>query len=560
MLWMYAGALDKDPDWAKLGTNYGVPNGDRKRIIQWLRENGYYLEKWFAWCGTTLETIDRSKLAKQLSVEYQTLRSSRKYGALLRQFEPDVIRHNAKVLVPSDLSRNQELPQQTMQLVDEVSTADHSVRAVAQQCQTWINLFSLHAEYPNQIPEITERDRRRIQALIPPQQHASHTPWIPLKTALTYMGEAIHWVSAYEKPLIEFYLEAVRTFIKNDWFKSDKELGHSAKKARLRNDWVRTHCPEELRVLNIGGWTSSFTTMESDAFSNLRCHPSLTDAMSILIGAIVIVVASMKPLRESELRRLDRNCLRYSEGDGYWLEQSLRKAGIGDQLPKIERPIPKVASEAISGLQRLGGELSLLTREKDRYARQALFYLPQFNRDASFKVSYISNTEMTGYLNRFCDYVALPPDEHGRRWYIRIHEMRRSFLITFFWCYRFSSLDAARWMAGHANIEDVYAYIEANFPGDELPHLYAEYAAQQLWNFSKGAKGETENVAELYRSVCRHFRASEISLIPATELLEWLTLSFEDGTYDIKAYTIRIKNHGPDVAIAFKVEDGSANA
>jgi hypothetical protein len=37
-------------------------------------------------------------------------------------------------------------------------------------------------------------------------------------------------------------------------------------------------------------------------------------------------------MRESEIRNLRRDCLVFVQGDGYWIEQQLRKANARDYL------------------------------------------------------------------------------------------------------------------------------------------------------------------------------------------------------------------------------------
>lgn len=151
--------------------------------------------------------------------------------------------------------------------------------------------------------------------------------------------------------------------------------------------------------------------------------------------------------------------------------------------------------------------------------------------------------------------MALPTDCLGRRWHLRIHELRKSFLITFFWCSRFQALDAARWVAGHTRSEHIYAYIQANFPGEELPKIEAEYAQEQIWNFESGDPGETDNVETLYKAVCNHFGVGDISLIDAEELSVWLNDAFESGLYKIEPYTIE-RDGTICTAIAFKITEG----
>jgi hypothetical protein len=81
-------------------------------------------------------------------------------------------------------------------------------------------------------------------------------------------------------------------------------------------------------------------------------------------------------------------------------------------------------------------------------------------------------------LNRFSDYFEVQQDSAGRRYYIRTHQMRRFFAMTFFWAGGFGGLDTLRWFLGHTNVEHVYHYITETVPGEVLRRVGAEYASK----------------------------------------------------------------------------------
>jgi len=171
-------------------------------------------------------------------------------------------------------------------------------------------------------------------------------------------------------------------------------------------------------------------------------------------------------------------------------------------------------------LQRLGADLSTLFAE-DRKVGDNLFYIPKAK---GFGALAATNTLLNNLLDIFCDYVGLPPDNEGRRWYVRIHEMRKWFLLLLFWSGRFDVLDAARWIAGHTDAKHVYAYIEKEFPGEELPQIEAEYSIDRVYRREqerkrgKGDAGNEDGVDALYEAVLRHFNVEFLTMVPE---LEW---------------------------------------
>ena len=125
-------------------------------------------------------------------------------------------------------------------------------------------------------------------------------------------------------------------------------------------------------------------------------------------------------------------------------------------------------------------------------------------------------------------------DEYGRRWYVNIHELRKSFLLTFFWTFKNSSIDACQWISGHKDPEHILEYIEANIPGSEMTDLEAEYARQQMTYFyEKSSLLEMQNTEELYQLVCEHFKVKQYTDIDADELQDYLEILLMKGTYKI---------------------------
>jgi hypothetical protein len=90
--------------------------------------------------------------------------------------------------------------------------------------------------------------------------------------------------------------------------------------------------------------------------------------------------------------------------------------------------------------------------------------------------------------------------------------MRKWFLLLLFWAGRFDVLDAARWIAGHVHADHTYAYIEQNFPGEELPAIEAEYSIDRLRRLDQTRRAqnpecrktcdESSGLETLYERVC----------------------------------------------------------
>lgn len=522
LMWLYREALGDGSSTGFIDARLLVPAEDCKAIIEWLDKNHFYHRERQDWTGEPIRFIDRKKLADMLHVDVATLRSSPKLVAFLRQFEPDLLAINRHLLLPVRGVRGSELPSHAIPTIDDVMASRYGAISMRHHASTLGLIQMVQNRLPGRVQAARGLNMNLLYSIARTGDEEQHTPWVPLKTALSYTREALCWASIYADPLVDFYLHAIKTFHEKCWFSYQEDSLHCDSRLQVcRDKWISENCPASLNKLGITGWTSWFSRNQPEPFRNLRERPGLNDMMQVLMGAAIVLIGITKPIRESEIIGLRKDAISFVPGDGYWLEQTLAKVVISDRHAQTTKPIPSITARMMTTLKRLSDGVVDLLQPDDPYARERIFFLPPFVRDASLKAKLYAPTDFSRVLNRFCDYVALEPDGFGRRWYVRVHELRKSFLITFFWCFRFSSLDAARWIAGHADAADLYAYIEANFPGEELPQLEADYAAAQLRHFSLNGESEAENTVELYEAVCQHFAVREVSFIPSSAKPAW---------------------------------------
>lgn len=146
-------------------------------------------------------------------------------------------------------------------------------------------------------------------------------------------------------------------------------------------------------------------------------------------------------------------------------------------------------------------------------------------------------------------------DQYGRRWYIRIHEMRKWFLLLLFWSGRYDVLDAARWVAGHTDAQHLYEYIEREFPDAQLGKLEAECAIDHLALYDETQillDGESVGLVQLYERVLNHFRVSSLNLIKESD---WHLLVEElfENEYHLEPYTISTEDGSEQFFVAVRI-------
>ena len=565
--------LGRAPTAKELDDPLNLPAEVCEPIAKWFKAQGY------------MRRVDRSvasemtmraaSIADLIGVDVESVRGGPKWQVFVGQFGiSDSGSGNFANLMTSPGRR--ELPTQKALTSEEARDTGVSEKTLGKYFDDLKTTVALHRHLPDFCPDpMAFRPREIRQVIVGATDASNHTPWVPLPVAMSYTTEALRWVYVYGEDLVTTFLQAYRDLNEIGLLVSapmpDKENptngdivnAHKAAVAGRETYMASLDFPASLAPLNIVGWSSYVHLNGKKAFDKLRGAPSLLDAIMVLVGAITVVVAMVKPMRESEFRALKRECLLHVPGDGYWLSQDVRKKNFEDVRPEDARPIPVIAAKAIQLLRRLTDGLKAVVGVTDKWLLNSLLTLPTFGRYEA-DINTVSAAQLIMLLDSFCDFVSLPPDEKGRRWYLRVHEMRKSFLITFFWTYRYASLDAARWIAGHGDAAHVYAYIQANFPGEELPKLEAQYASQVLRDYQEsGTPAGTRDVEVLYEAVCKHFSVRDVSWIDESMLKDWLELQFDTREFEIIPYSIRNPDRGVKTEIAFRIaavnEVGGAN-
>ncbi|WP_304351346.1 hypothetical protein [Comamonas testosteroni] len=562
---IFPAALGRRPTAEEIENPLSLNRQDCREVARWLRTQRAFERVSRSAAGNL--KIKRVFLADLIKVDAKTFGScSPRWRAFLAQFEvPDELLECQ--LDRQNSSGRREYPSHKVLSVEEARGIGTSEKSLSKYFDDIRIIVSLHRHLPEICPSPMEFKPSDIRKIITQVSEVSKsTPWMPLHIAMDYTTEALRWVHIYGDDLVSIYLSAYQNLYEKGllvsaprpYMDNPSESDYAVtyrEKFKAREYYISSiNIPESLRNLNLKGWGCYIHLDGKKAFCKLQRTPSFNDAIMVLVGAITVIVAMTKPMRESEFRSIKTDCLTLLEGDGYWLSQDIRKKNVGDIRPVDARPIPVIAARAIQLLRRLTDGLKKILGVTDQWLLDSLVTLPSFGRYEAKIVSVVSAGQLAAMLDAFCDYAALPPDSTGRRWYLRIHEMRKSFLITYFWTYRYANLDAARWMAGHNDASHLYAYIHANFPGEELPGLEAEYAAQVLRDYEQsGATQETKHVAHLYRAVCDHFSVRDVSWIDEGMLRDWLELQFESKEFQIVPYSIRSPDGATTTEIAFRV-------
>lgn len=530
---IYYGAHGSQCPPSLLKNPYSLPSSDIEPLVKWLDIQGAYT---FVNIGTHVgkRYIRREWLAKLINENGGGICNSI-INHLCRQLEPDFAEYSLLV----SLKQTTELPPHWI-----VSTEDIEVGGTQSSMKANSALFAsvldAHHLMPDLVPEpstlSTARAAQLTARIIRP---SGHTPFIPINTGLAYLNMAMRFVSVYGESILGLYLSILRN-------RKMRNREHNSAMKRNYMDWCVSTGEPITSVLNITEFRRQDGCRDFDRFRN---NPSLDDALRVLIGSCIVCIAGLKPSREGELTHLNRNCIRFDE-NGYWINFELGKSNVKgvEAWQQLDRPIPLIAAKAIQLLQRLGEGFTEKCSESRKFVDN-LFCLPNIS---GFGTSPPSKHFINLHLDLFCDFVGLPSDSEGRRWYVRVHEMRKWFLLLLFWSGRFDVLDAGRWVAGHTDSKHLYDYIQKEIPGDELPELEADYAVDRLYRQDQarrrglGSPAAEDDSATLYEAVLRHFNVESLSLVPESEWTAYIHSMRNDSKFHLEPHSIFGEN-GRDV-------------
>ncbi|MBE3897348.1 trigger factor family protein [Vibrio parahaemolyticus] len=296
-------------------------------------------------------------------------------------------------------------------------------------------------------------------------------------------------------------------------------------------------CSPELLALGVRRWRivadNNGKSRADNYFQQLRKNAGLHELYQLLMGCAQIIVGTMMARRVSELIELKEDCLHpntdptlpENEETGYFLNFFNRKSGAGEDRESLLRPILLAGAKLLWKLRCFREELI----DAGLVSKEASLLLNCSRKNGKFG-SVVQKT-YSDHLDTFCDYFETPvieiaPNEF-RRYYIRQHQLRRFFAMSFFWGSSetgdYKGLDALRYFLGHTDAEHLYHYITETTPGAVLRGVKAETLVQGI-NADK-----IEGVEKLRELLKKRFGVSDVTIEALEESVEDLEEAVKEG-------------------------------
>ncbi|MEM1174015.1 MAG: hypothetical protein AAGI27_04330 [Pseudomonadota bacterium] len=544
---LYAATFARDCPQSIIDDPGNVPSNVRDAIIAHLEARSAYTVG-----GRRRDALSRKFLCELLNEPSRALSGiSERTRAVIRQFEPRIADANGLLI---NTGNKRRYPSHRTITIETALARPTTGAAAKRLCGSVRILLSLSRHLPNGIPDpSTINTARSLRVRYPHSRPKGHTPMIPIETGLRYLNEAMKWVHQFGDAFLEFYLGVVTVVVNesqsHDMTQWDIERLH---KRALQS----TPMPAALSTAGFDLSVRHATVNKSGSVTQPG-QLDITKVLQIWVGAIAVLCGMFKPSRDSEVTRYKRNCL-IGEGP-YWLDGKIAKTGVREHRDSSGgKPIPAIAARGIQQLQTLSAALVDLHDEKNPVQAERLFYLPK--KGIGVGAVAVTNAGLDRYIDAFCDYVDMPLDSLGRRWYLRIHEMRKWFLLLLFWSGRYDVLDAARDIAGHSDVSDLYAYVEREFSSDDFYKLEAEYSVDRLrdYDYTRESHPEERGLVELYNLVLREFDVEQLELVPDRTWQSYVTALRQQDAFHLEPHSVSDENGNSRICISFRARADSA--
>lgn len=275
-----------------------------------------------------------------------------------------------------------------------------------------------------------------------------------------------------------------------------------------------------LKELGVLHWSvspkCSTLASQADFFSRLRANQGLYELLRVVAGATQMLIGSIAARRADELVSLrsgqaldaDRSRLVFAAG----------KKNVGEHRQIEARPVPPIAVEMVDYIERFHGVFAEARGVRKGDLR---LFAPMLG-GGGFRPGRLRGPTYYRAMDLFCDYVETDRDQHGRRFYIRQHQLRRWFAMLFFWANSFGGSETLRWFLGHTDMQHLYHYVTDAVPGSILRSAAAAWATAAIL----AERPETVSLAQLARS---HFGTHDFRIVDARRLEIFVEDLLADG-------------------------------
>jgi hypothetical protein len=377
-----------------------------------------------------------------------------------------------------------------------------------------------------------------------------HTRKIPYSIGMHALEKSIEWVMVYGSSIVDATVELVGGFNNEDFLERVSKRYMTEEKQRLFEQVIpkyNTASFEDLSSVKLTEVLGIKKLIGRSSKDSSYGDMSFMVALECLVASCALVIGFTKPIRIAELSKINRDALSYqTDGGGAFLTHPVLKTHLPIP-PNIRLPIPYIASRAIQLLSSLGSRLKLIYGDTTPHSND-LFYFPSAK---GFKLPSGKTTSdrINAAIRLFCDIIEIPVDDQGRRWYIKVHEMRKFFILSMHTHEHISTADALRMQAGHSEKEYLFDYLSGDVPEEEIMKYGIECIEDNLVKFELGliSENEAKGVAALYKHTLTSLRITSLKSKNSYEFHQFLRTLLINKELLISVYTIRLTTYSNEI-------------
>lgn len=399
---------------------------------------------------------------------------------------------------------------------------------------------SAHNLLPDEIPYLSESTfKENHHEILAPN---GHTQLIPLEIGLGALNNAAEMIIVYGNQIVE----AVSFFAEQ--YTHLMATTPQTRCSRKINKLATLHRLKWPAPLEFGG-ASLFERYNVVSFAsqsrtlNIKEGISLKTLHQAFYGACALLIGMCKPVREGELHKLQLDCLDSEfEDGGALLVQHLGKSGVMDERQIIKRPIPFLVARAVQLLQLMSSKLREIYGDTDGPMIDRLFYIP--HRYIAASRGKVLGETLNTAIDTFCLLLNLPRDQNRQPWKIRVHEMRKFFLLVMYKHHNGELRRTLGYAAGHISEDQIDEYTAFSHDDPESVKYESECISDLLVSLELGQvvpEGH-EGLKALYAHVCKHFGVAKLQSLGHENFIRFLNMLQRDGTYKSTVYTAEIKS------------------
>ena len=349
------------------------------------------------------------------------------------------------------------------------------------------------------------------------------TSLIPLQT-YNYIFNKVTWFHKEIAPCLFTYVQNYVVEFKNI-------TSHIAESTMKKNGkkyydlcFKKIPMPEQLRSLNISQFQETQTNLRKNKDNSYyRENLSILDISRLYGIATFLLIILYTGIRDSATRTLSRDCLRVSIVDELWdiCFKKLKDKDSNEWFNEL-RPIPEFVYSAIEDFSFYVDEIqTYLSLDVDDE-----YLFPKFLTSSSKDEEPMSYDVFIKWLDIYSDWIEVPVTEDIKRWYLRPHQLRRTFAVLFFNSFNKRLVESLSWMMGHDDLDTTLGYAKSE--NDQEWQSEAKIFLQQIATSNDQYFVEmSEELALFVENIRKQESSVEIKLI--SEEFELHIQRFLDG-------------------------------